>query len=164
MSICTKEFHSIIEDILYHPEFLKLKDIKHHSSNIYDHLVSVSFMAYKFAKKMNLDYEAAARGGLLHDFFLYDWREHKKNNRFSLKNNHGLLHPKVALDNAKKYFEVSKKEEDIIVKHMWPKCFGVPKYKESYVVTMVDKILAVKEYLSEFGFQNKSNFVFEDMA
>lgn len=157
------EFFELIEDILFHPEFLKLKDMIHHKSSRYDHLVSVSYHSYKIAKKYKLDYKSVARGALLHDFFLYDWREYKKNNRFSIKNNHGLNHPKVALENAIKYFDLNDKEKDIIVKHMWPKCIGMPKYKESYLVSFVDKHIATIEFLEEFGMKNKFELVLEDI-
>ncbi|MHC9000559.1 hypothetical protein [Enterococcus bulliens] len=36
-------------------------------------------------------------------------------------------------------------ERDIIIKHMWGATIAPPKYKESYIVTMVDKYCAIKE-------------------
>ena len=47
--------------------------------------------------------------------------------------------------NARKIVNLNKKEEDIILKHMWGATIAPPKYKESYIVTMVDKYWAVKE-------------------
>ena len=37
------------------------------------------------------------------------------------------------------------KEKDIILKHMWPVTFKIPKYKESFIVSFVDKCFAVEE-------------------
>ena len=51
-------------------EFLKLKKCEHHGISRFDHSLKVSYKAYKFAKKNNLDYKAVAVGGLLHDFFI----------------------------------------------------------------------------------------------
>ena len=49
------------------------------------------------------------------------------------------------MKNAEKITELSDLERDIILKHMWGATIAPPKYKESYIVTMVDKYWAVKE-------------------
>ena len=139
------EHHSLVGDILYHEEFLKLQDYHHHSGHIYDHVQRVSFIAYAISKLLSIDYHAAARGGLLHDFFLYDWREKKKNDASRLT--HGKEHPHIALENARLHFEVSHREADIIVKHMFPKTRQLPRYSESFIVSLSDKIAAIFEYL-----------------
>ena len=62
---------------------------------------------------------------------------------------HGFTHPRTALENACKYFNLNEIEKDIIEKHMWPLTLRkVPKYKESVVVTMVDKYCSTKETFS----------------
>ena len=53
--------------------------------------------------------------------------------------------PKIALKNAKKLCSLNKKEENIIVRHMWPLTFIPPRYIESYVVSFADKICAMAE-------------------
>lgn len=78
--------------------------------------------------------------GLLHDLFLYDWKTDKNHGRL-----HGIRHPKKALKNALKICHLSKKEQDIIKKHMWPLTLAFPLYPESYVVTFVDKYCASRE-------------------
>ncbi len=78
---------------------------------------------------------------MLHDLFLYDWR-YKENERKGL---HAFTHPKTALENSKELFDLSPKEEDIILKHMWPVTIQLPKYPESYIVTLVDKYSAICE-------------------
>jgi len=80
------------------------------------------------------------RGGLLHDFFLYDW--HVKNQRKGL---HGFTHPRVALENAIEHFDLNDTEKDIIEKHMWPLTIRLPKTKESLVVSLVDKYCSLLE-------------------
>ena len=141
--ILEEEYLGLVGDILDNEEFQDLKKYYHHSSSTYDHSIRVSYFAYKVAKKLRLDYEAVARGGLLHDFFTYDWREYKK---IKSNKNHGLEHPKTALKNAQKHFEVNTKEEDIILKHMWPKVYGMPRYKESVLVSLIDKYCATGEF------------------
>ena len=108
--------------------------------------MKVSFIAYKIAKKTNLDINSIARGGLLHDFFLYDWRGDRFR-RKDFKQSHAFRHPIIALNNSEKYFELNEIERDIIVKHMWPATLQVPRYRESMLVCMVDKYVASKEYV-----------------
>jgi len=139
-----KEYILLVDDILLNHEFLKLKGFFHHTNHIYDHVIRVSYISYVIAKALRLDYRSAARGGLLHDFFLYDWRERKATD--TSKALHGREHPHIALANARAQFDVSDLEADIIVKHMFPKTRAMPRYKESFVVSLSDKISAVYEY------------------
>ena len=69
----------------------------------------------------------------------YDWRETK------FTKSHAWIHPRIAVRNARKITDLNAKEEDIIIKHMWGATLAPPRYKESFVVTMVDKYWAVKE-------------------
>jgi len=139
------EFELLVDEILHHDEFVKLKDFTHHTSHIYDHVVRVAFLSYSVAKLCGLDHVAAARGGLLHDFFLYDWRERKANDTH--RSLHGKEHPHIALENAKKHFAIDEREADIIVKHMYPKTKEAPLYAESLIVSLMDKVAALYEYL-----------------
>jgi uncharacterized protein len=139
------EFNSMVEEILYHDEFVKLKEYNHHASHIYDHVVRVAFLSYAVSKILRFDYIAAARGGLLHDFFLYDWREKKATD--AKRSMHGKEHPHIALENAQRHFEINEREADIIVKHMYPKTRALPRYKESFVVSLMDKVTAIIEYV-----------------
>ena len=143
------EFYDIINDIYEHDEFLKLKLHQHHNSSIYEHVMAVSYFSYRACKFLKLDYRAAARGGLLHDFFLYDWRNHDVPDLPEHKF-HGIEHPKIALANAEKHFTLNDIEKDSIIKHMWPLTPVPPKYKESFVVSFADKYLASKEFVIKF--------------
>jgi uncharacterized protein len=138
------EFVAIVQDILLHEEFVRLKDYRHHTNHIYDHVNRVAYISYCIAKVLSLDYAASARGGMLHDFFLYDWRERKATD--NSKALHGREHPRIALENARRYFPVSEREADSILKHMFPKTSSPPRYLESAVVSLSDKIATVIEY------------------
>jgi uncharacterized membrane protein len=149
------EFYDITKDIYMHDEFIKLKQHQHHNSSIYDHVMDVSYFSYRACKFLKLDYRSAARGALLHDFFLYDWRDHDvpdlPDDKF-----HGIEHPKIALANAEKHFTLNDIEKDIIIKHMWPLTLVPPKYKESFIVSFADKYLASKEFVTKFK-RNKNS-------
>ncbi|KFZ26589.1 MAG: hypothetical protein KQ78_01178 [Candidatus Izimaplasma bacterium HR2] len=116
--------------------------IQHGEITCLDHCKNVSLKSYKVCKFLNLDYKSASRGALLHDFFLYDW--HIPGSHVGL---HGFRHSKISLNNAEKHFELNKKEKDIILTHMWPLTLRFPKYKESFVVSIVDKFCSSKETL-----------------
>ena len=73
----------------------------------------------------------------LHDLFLYDWHTHAKRTGDHF---HGMTHPKRALMNAEKFFDLNSIERDIIINHMWPvTLFSVPRTKEGWITTLADK-------------------------
>lgn len=136
------EFINIIKDILNTDMVQKMKEYRqHYETTCFDHCLIASYFCYIYCKKINLDYISCARAAMLHDLFLYDWRE-KKTSRKGL---HAFTHSKTALINAQTQFELNKKEIDIILKHMWPVTIFLPKYAESYVLTFVDKFCAISE-------------------
>lgn len=119
------------------------KYIQHGDITCLEHCKSVSLKSYKLCKLLNLDYKSAARGALLHDFFLYDW--HIPGSHIGL---HGFRHSKTSLRNAEMHFDLNDKEKDIILTHMWPLTLRHPKFKESFVVSLVDKLCSSKETTS----------------
>ena len=139
-----KEYLLCIKDIKDNDTVLKMKNfIQHCDTSCYDHCYKVSYISFLICKKFNLDYKAAAHAGFLHDLFLYDWHIKSEEN----KPLHGFRHPYIALRNASKLYNLSKKEQDIIKKHMWPVTIAFPRYPESFVVTFVDKYSAMQESL-----------------
>lgn len=139
------EFELIIQDILNNEEFNKTKYIEHHGVTRYDHLYRVAYNSYKIAKKLHFKYEEVARAGMLHDFFFSDELRSRKEKFLST-----FIHPKWALKNSKKYFELNKIEENIIESHMFPINIKLPKYKESILVSLVDKVVATYEFSLKF--------------
>ena len=55
------------------------------------------------------------------------------------------VHPEVALKNAKENFEINNIQEDIIVNHMFPSTKKLPKTKYGWLVSFVDKGVAIYE-------------------
>lgn len=136
------EYMGYVGELLKTPEVQKLSQYQqHHFATRLDHVISVSYVSYKIAKKLNLDARAVARAGLLHDLFYYDWRDTK----FDL-GTHAWIHPRIAVRNAEKITTLTDKEKDIIIKHMWGATLVPPKYPEGFIVTIVDKLSAVEEY------------------
>lgn len=144
---CNKEeYMECIYELLQHEVVKSMKNfIQHGDINCLEHSLYVSYCSYLICKRLGLDFRSAARGGLLHDFFLYDWHTGKP-----YRGLHGFIHPHIALQNANKYFSLTDREKDIIQKHMWPLTLDLPRYKESFVVLLADKYCASME-ITRFG-------------
>ena len=141
------EFFHIVKDLIANDTVKQMKIYRQHcNTSCYKHCMQVAYYTYITCKKLKLDYVSATRGAMLHDLFLYDWR--KKYRGVDISGLHAYIHPKIALDNANKLFELNDIEKDVIVKHMWPVTLSFPKYRESYIVTIMDKYSAcVETYL-----------------
>lgn len=137
------DFNKIIYDIKINDTVLQMKNYKqHYNTSCYEHCLYVSYYTYLLCKKFHLDYVSATRAAMLHDLFLYDWRY-----KINRKGFHAFTHPKCALNNASKLFKLNDIEKDVILKHMWPVTLVLPKYKESYIITLTDKFSAIVETL-----------------
>lgn len=145
-------FYEYTNDILENKDFLELKRLSHHGLNRYEHSLRVAKISYRVASRLHLDEKSVARAALLHDFFFED------NMELGLKDKMKTLvnHPKYALNTAKKYFELSEKEEDIIVTHMFPIGIRMPKYLESWLVDIIDDGVAIYERF--YGIQKQMSF------
>lgn len=138
-----QEFIGVIQELLDSDAVQRLKLYVHHKSvSRFEHSLYVSYRSYRLAKRLGWDSTAAARGGLLHDLFFYDWRDKEPDRGW-----HVTVHPKQALQEAQARFCLSEVEQDIIVKHMWPLSPWMPKYRESYAVMLMDKYCALMECL-----------------
>ena len=150
------EYLFIVNNILENNEFQKINNIKHHNTTRLNHSLKVSYYSYKIAKSLRLDYKDVARGGLLHDFYIIEIRNCEKIKDkillFSTK------HPNEALINASNNFELSEKEVNIIESHMFPVDYRIPKYAESWIVSLVDKVLSIGEFSKKFSY--KLSYVF----
>jgi uncharacterized protein len=138
----------VARPIIEHKEYQQMRQIKHHDESVFDHSVKVAFYAYQMALKHNLDWESTIRGALLHDFFLYKFKKCKSLRIITDSIKHAIAHPIIAFENANKFFDLNEKEENIIKAHMFP--FGLPKSKEAWIVSYVDKYIATFEYASNF--------------
>ena len=157
-----KEFLDYINPIINNEEYLKRKNFMHHENlSVYEHCLQVAYKSYKFAKKHNLDSKSISIGAILHDFYYKPWQDNKEKKKF--REMHGFVHAKEALENSKKIFPelLNPKIEDIIAKHMFPLNIKLPKYKETWVVTYMDKICSLdvlkhpKEYPKYLGLSRK---------
>lgn len=150
---CEPFIENIIEQLCKSSRFLQTVNYKQHGrTSVYEHCIKVAYMSYRIARKLRLkvDYASLIRGALLHDYFLYDW--HDKNNGHRL---HGFFHSGKALKNAHEDFKLTAKEENIIIRHMFPLTPIPPYYLESWIVCIADKLCALKETLQLNALQPK---------
>ena len=136
------EFIEIIDDLLHNETVLNMKNFRqHYETSCFDHCLEASYFCYKICKKFKLDYVSAARAAMVHDLFLYNWRERQPDR----KGLHAFTHGKTSYENACKIMEVNDLQKDMIIKHMWPLTLKLPRYKETYILTLVDKYCALSE-------------------
>ncbi len=139
-----KAYYCLVSDLLENELVLKMKEFTHHgNTTCFQHCLNVSYYNYVICRFFSLNARAAARAGLLHDLFLYDWHTYKPEKGERL---HGFTHAETALKNAKENFYLSELESDIIKKHMFPlNITAVPRYRETIVIVLVDKYCGMLE-------------------
>ncbi|MCH5196289.1 MAG: HAD family hydrolase [Oscillospiraceae bacterium] len=141
-----KEYISCVSDLLENGNIQKLADFNHHiGTTRFQHSLNVSYYNFLMCGFFGLDKKSAARAGLMHDLFFYDRRKHEKGIGES---SHISEHPKIAFFNASEMFSINELEGDMIINHMWPMTLHLPKHRETFVITLVDKFCAAAEVLT----------------
>jgi len=141
-SIENKEFQEIIKDLVDNKRVQEMKEYRqHYNISCYTHCYEAAYYCYKLCKKWNWDYKSATRGAMLHDMFLYDWRKHQD----EYKGFHAFHHGRIAYNKASKEFELNDIEKNMILRHMFPVTPIPPKYKEGWLLTIVDKYCTMAE-------------------
>lgn len=134
-------FNSCIQDIVKNEKFNKLKEELHHGITRYDHSYRVAKWTHiigKIFKMKNL--EQTTRAALLHDFYINEDLTGNGAQRLG-------RHPEIALENSLKYYKLDNIQKDIIKSHMFPCNLTIPKHKESWLVSTVDKVVGTYEML-----------------
>ena len=150
------EWFAIVKDFLLNDELQRRKLFRHHDGALWNHLIKVSFRSFLLAKYYHADEYTCAIAGLLHDFYpkaykyskeleeldkSYLDKVHVKQSLFKM---HGFTHAKEAADNARLFFKdkIDDKIYSCICTHMFPLTLIPPKYKEGWIVTLMDKKLS----------------------
>lgn len=136
-------FYKVFVDVCENSKFEETKQyIQHGDTSVYEHSINVAYSSMLWAIRIGCTehLEELIRGALLHDYFLYDWHESDASHRL-----HGFTHPKKAFQNAEEHFELTDREKNIIVRHMFPLTPVPPTSTEAYLVCMADKMCSVQE-------------------
>ena len=148
-----EQLENIYQAFLNDEKILRMKEISmHRGSNCYEHCFKVAKKAIrKSLHRKNIDLEVVLIGAILHDYYLYDWR----NDRSKLKK-HGKNHPDIAIENAVRDFNVSDEVKKVIKTHMWPVNFkSYPNSKEAKLVSLSDKEVTIGESLTSINYKKK---------
>lgn len=143
-------YYGAVQDVLEHDCVQQLKSFRHHvHTTRFQHSLNVSYYSYAICRRFGWDAVAAARAGLMHDLYFYETCDYDREESLD-GTSHYASHPKLALSNAETEFSISEKEADMIVHHMWPVVWEKPHCKEGYVIAVVDKWVAIMEYLAPY--------------
>lgn len=59
---------------------------------------------------------------------------------------HGFRHPKIASENAQKFYDINEQEKSIIESHMWPLTITkFPRTIEGKIICIIDKCCSTVE-------------------
>ncbi|UQT48971.1 phosphohydrolase [Flavonifractor plautii] len=96
------QYLNYVSDLMQDTAVQSMRLLPQHRAGVscYHHSVLVSYASWRVCDWLGLDARAAARGGLLHDFYLYNWRDAASHPGIR----HGSQHPEVALRNARARF------------------------------------------------------------
>jgi len=137
----------IFNDLCEQTRILQTRAYSHHlGTSVLRHSVNVAYLSMLMSKifRLKVDYSQLIRGALLHDYYLYDCHDKNELN----KKKHLRLHPSKAAIQAQKDIELTLREIDIILKHMFPITLALPKSKESAIVCISDKLCAIYEFVT----------------
>ncbi len=134
-------------DILDSKSYRRTDDfIQHGGTTTREHMISVACVSIKIARGLRLhcDEQSMVRGALLHDYFLYDWHLPKSTH----PEKHPTRHSSYALENAADDYAINPLEAEIIREHMFPVTLRIPRHKETWIITIADKVCSIKETFS----------------
>ena len=137
-----ESFIKLIYPYMNNKTYLKLLRCKHHNTTRLNHLYNVAVYSYWIGKKLNLfcdvDFESLLAGALLHDFYFISG----KGENYAV---YWVTHCELSEENESKHFNISEKEKNIILAHMFPLAKSLPKSKEAWIVSIADKWSALLE-------------------
>lgn len=140
-----KELRRYASDILHSENFdSSKKNMQHGTISVKEHSIQVARQSILFSDLLGIEHNRRdlVRGALLHDYFLYDWHCVDKENPHRL---HGFHHPARALKNAECEYDLTDRQKEIIIKHMWPLTVVPPMCREAWLVTAADKYCSLLE-------------------
>lgn len=144
-----KELYAQIKDaagdILASQNFRSTRGyIQHGNMTVSSHCMNVAKYSLTISDRLHIrcNRRDLIRGALLHDYFLYGWHDV---DHAGIQNLHGFYHPGIALRNARKEYQLTPIEQDIIKKHMWPLTVVPPTCREAWIVTTADKWCSLLE-------------------
>ena len=123
----SQEYHELVKNILCNREFLKLSLYTHHQwTTRLMHSINVSYLSCFIARKLGC-------------FCPYDFKAETPTGEHQ-----AFYHPKAAADNSAAHFDVTDRELDAILSHMFP-LGPLPRNREAWIISFADKACAIAE-------------------
>ena len=105
-----RDFVTTTKELLGSDTVRSMGQWKHHGPiSTLDHSLFVAYLSYRWARFLHLDARAAARGGLLHDLYLYDSKDKSAHPGWQC-----FDHPRAAARNAQALTDLTPKEKNIM--------------------------------------------------
>ena len=134
------ELRKYANDIFESENFKSTKAyIQHGNMSVREHSINVAKASLYIRDKLKIrcNTRDLVRGALLHDYF----------DALNPHRLHGFFHPSRSLQNAQKEYNLTARQRDIIIKHMWPLTVIPPMCREAWIVTSADKFCSLMETL-----------------
>ncbi len=145
--IIVKDVNSIGKDILENTKFREAqKQIHHDKTTVGAHSMEVACTALAISRllkrvRINTNEEQMTRAALCHDLGILGRYDKYSNNIVCC-----FRHPKDSVKAAENLLgNLTDIEKDVIAHHMWPVTIVPPRHREAYIVTLADKICAIRE-------------------
>lgn len=140
------------DQIMDSPEFLQAMNQRHHKrSSVGMHtmrVVAASIWVCYILSKLNVhtDSESVVQGALCHDLGILG-----RDDKFDSDAECYREHPMESVEVAERLLpELNERTRSIIRTHMWPVTPEAPTCKEGVIVSLADKVVAVRDFMS-FG-------------
>lgn len=142
-----RDVYSIGRDIIATDDFQRALEQTHHNkTTVGDHSMEVACTALAISRWLNsihisTNEEQMIRGALCHDLGILGRYDKFANNFVCC-----YRHPKDSVVVADEMLGgLTDIEKDVIAHHMWPVTLVPPHHREAYIVTLADKICAIRE-------------------
>lgn len=144
-----RDVHIIGKDILETAEFHQALEQTHHDkTTVGAHSMEVACTALAISRMLNgihisTNEKQMIRAALCHDLGILGRYDKFANNFVCC-----YRHPKDSVRVAEKLLGgLTSIERDVIAHHMWPVTPVPPRHREAYIVTLADKICAIREII-----------------
>lgn len=151
--------YHMTQDILASQLLLDAAGYCHHgcANSVYSHCIRTAWCAFRLCGWFHVSEEhtrSVVRAAMVHDLFGYDWMACSASRRWLLhpdRVRHAYLHGTEACQVAAAWFAMSKRQLDAIQKHMWPTYPVPPVHVDGWILTLADKLTAIKELCLSMG-------------
>lgn len=133
------EFLMETNSVLRLPPLLEAADVQHHgrANSLRDHCIRTGWCAFRLCRAFRVDKSteiSTVQAALIHDI------------TGDYGNESWIDHGERAARYMSGWMPLNERQKNAVSCHMFPSCKGLPRYKESWIVSLADKLVAIREY------------------